>query len=206
MWKIFFLILFSTSALAQSAKIREYSYGSVMGGYQFFNTWVSEKITGSYTFIYTKDISYEFEYAHSKKELDTAGVELGTVDETRYSLLVKYYLTDTFYLAMGPYINELTIDLSKEIRDAAGVANTQDVEVSTLGVAFGIGNRWQYENGLTVGIDWLRINQPTGIYHVNNSALKDLEEDDKDDVKRTGRILRTMPAFTYLGVNVGYTF
>jgi hypothetical protein len=206
---VILLVLFSTSAFGQlpgsSATKRDFSNGSLMGGYQPINTWVGGKLTGSYTHIFNKDLSLELEYANSKKELKTAGVEVGDADENRYTLMFKYYFGNSFYVSLGSYINEINIDLSKRIREAAGI-NNEDIKLSSLGVVAGIGNRWQFENGITFGIDWFRINQPTRTYEVKDSALKNLQEEDKEDVKRAGKILKTMPAITYFGINLGYTF
>jgi hypothetical protein len=50
------------------------------------------------------------------------------------------------------------------------------------------------------------VNQPTGDYRLKTDALDDLAPDDRDDLKRTGKILRNSPAITYFGLNIGYTF
>lgn len=189
-----------------SATNRENSFGSLMAGFQFLNTWVPSKLTASYTQILTRNFSLEFEYAGSKRDIEIVGLDIGELDEKRYSLFLKYYLSKTFYINVGPYLSDLTFDLSDRIRDAAGITSNENFELATYGVAFGIGNRWQFDNGITIGVDWLRINQPTGSYKIKSRIRDDLQEEDKEDVDRTNRIVRTFPAFTFFGANIGYTF
>lgn len=189
-----------------TATFREDSFGTVLGGFQFLNTWVPSKGTLSYTQIFSRDFSLELEYASSEREVDIAGVELGVMSENRYTLLLKYYVGPSFALSVGPYINEIAFKLGDNITNAAGDKLNEELELSLVGISFGIGNRWQLKNGITLGVDWLRINQPTGTYKVKKRILKDVDADDQDDTARTMNLLKSFPAFTFFGVNVGYTF
>jgi hypothetical protein len=177
-----------------------------MGGFQFLNTWVPSKITGSYTQILNRDFSLELEYATSKKDIKVAGFDAGTLKEERYTFLVKYYIGASFHIGLGPYISELSLELDENVTDAAGNRINDKAELSLVGVTFSIGNRWQFENGITFGVDWLRMNQPTGTYKVSERIFDDVDEEYEDDVKRTDRLFRNTPTFTLFGVNVGYSF
>jgi hypothetical protein len=189
-----------------SATNRDDSFGSLMGGFQFLNTWVPSKLTGSYTQIFNRSFSAELEYATSQRNISIAGVDVGLLKESRYTFLFKYYIGNTFHVSLGPYVSDLSFDLDNKITDVFGRRLNDKAEISSVGVAFGIGNRWQFNNGITVGLDWLRISQPTGVYKVKDRIFKGLDDDKKDDVKRTGKLFRTFPAFTFFGVNLGYTF
>src|SRR6187200_508848 len=62
-----------------SATHRDDSFGTVLGGYQLYNTWVPNKYTGSYTQILNRDWSIELEYATSEDEVEVAGTEIGSL-------------------------------------------------------------------------------------------------------------------------------
>ena len=49
----------------------------------------------------------------------------------------------------------------------------------------------------------------TSLYKVIERIFKDLEEEEEEDlvdIKKTGKVYRAIPAFTFFGVNLGYTF
>jgi hypothetical protein len=189
-----------------SATNRDNSFGTIMGGFQFLNTWVPSKFTGSYTQIFNRSFSLELEYAGSERQLDIAGIDVGTLNEKRYSVMLKYYIGKSFHVSLGPYANDIAFELSDKVKARTGITSNDKVEVATYGIGLGLGNRWQFDNGFTMGIDWMRINQPTGKYKVKDRILKDVDDEDRQDLKRTGKLFRTFPAFTFFGVNIGYTF
>lgn len=189
-----------------SATNRQDSFGTFMGGFQFLDTWVPAKLTASYTQILSRNFSLELEFATSERNIDILGRDIGTLTEERWALLLKYYVGTSFYINLGPYINELTLDIGDDIVNASGNRINDKASLSLVGVSFGIGNRWQFNNGFTLGVDWFRINQPTGTYKVSERIVKDLDADDADDVKETNKLFRNIPSFTFFGVNIGYTF
>lgn len=181
-----------------SATYRDHAFGTLLVGYQFMNTWVPDKVTGSYTQIFNRDWSLEFEYASSKRDITIAGYKVLDLDEKRYTLLVKYYIGTSFHLSLGPYIYDIAFIPNKSSND--------EFQIVGHGVAFDIGNRWQFAKGITFGIDWMRINKPLGESKVDNRFRTNMNESDRDKVEKTGKIFRTIPAFTFFGVNFGYTF
>jgi hypothetical protein len=189
-----------------SATNRDESFGTLMGGFQFVNTWVPGKVTGSYTQILNRRFSLELEYAISKRDVDIVGFDIGELEEDRYTFFLKYYIGNSFNLSLGPYISQLSLTLDDKITNAAGGRINEKAEISLIGVSLNIGNRWQFNNGITFGIDWMRINQPTGTYKVSERIFDDVDDEDRDQVTRTGRFFKSFPAFTFFGVNLGYTF
>jgi hypothetical protein len=174
-----------------SATYRNKSFGTILGGYQISNTWVPDKITGSYTQIFNRDWSLEVEYASSKKDITIAGYSLSQADEKRYTLFVKYYVGTSFHVSLGPYFYDISFAVNEK---------DDRYQVMGYGAALGIGNRWQYHSGLTWGIDWFRINRPLG------ETSNNISSGDGEKIEKAGKIFRTIPAFTMFGANIGYTF
>ena len=185
---------------------KEYFNGSILAGYQHFSSWVNDKISGSYTYYFSQDHALEYEFATGKKQLDVNSVELGDLTEYRYSLLWKYFLKNSFHVSFGTYFNQLDFEVGENVRDVDGNAIDEEIKVMTYGLSVGIGNRWQWDNGFTLGVDWVRVNQPVGDYSENTSVSKRLSEEDQDDLKKVGRMFRNMPTFMYLGISAGYSY
>lgn len=184
---------------------REDSFGTLMVGYQYANNWVPRKTTGSYTQIINREWSLEFEYATSERNVTLAGTDLGEMKEERYTLFAKYYIGNSFHVSFGPLMSVIKIDPSGVFTDALGRPATKDLELENYGIGAAFGSRWQNKWGLTWGVDWFRVNVPIRDGKVQKRKA-DLDGDGDTDVSRSFSALRTIPTFTFMGVNIGYTF
>jgi hypothetical protein len=184
---------------------RKNSTGSLMLGYQFLNTWVVGKKSVSYTHNIGKSWGVELEYATSKRDVDIVGIDLGELKEDRYTLFAKYFVGNSFHVSIGPYMYDIEMETDDKLQDTLGNRIDDKWELEGYGLAFAFGNRWQTNWGLTYGIDWVRMNMPLVDGKIQR-RITDLNADDKEDVKRSYAIFRRVPAFTFLAVNIGYTF
>lgn len=188
-----------------TATNREDSFGTLLVGYQVLNTWVPAKKTASYTQNLNRNWGLEFEYATSKLSIDVAGTNLGKVEEDRYALLGKYFVGNSFYFNFGGYVSKIEMFVGEKFGDAAGNEINDSFIIEIYGMSFGVGNRWIFNNGITVGVDWLRFNMPLAT-SVKQRVLKELDAENSEDVKRVEKTFQNFPAFTFVGLNVGYTF
>lgn len=189
----------------KSIDLREDSIGTVSIGLHYLASWIPFKKVLSYTHIFNGKWSGEFEYSWSSLDVPNFGVDLGQVAEKRYSLFAKRYFGNSFHLDFGPYYYDY------HARAGASIVG-QGVDIATFGAegygaSFGMGNRWQWKNGMTLGIDWARINIPIEDTKINNSIRKDISnEKDSDDIKDVIDIFTSVPTFVLLGIKLGYTF
>lgn len=188
-----------------SATNRDILSSSVMVGYQMLNTWVPAKKTGSYTYYFNESWGLELEYASSKFSMDIAGIDLGRVEEDRYSLLGKYFVGNSFYFNFGAYVSKLEIFVGDKFADTFGERINQSFIMDIYGASFGVGNRWIFNNGISLGVDWLRFNMPLAT-STKQRVLKRLDAENSDDIKRVEKIFKNFPAFTFVGLNIGYSF
>lgn len=184
---------------------REKSFGTVMVGYQYANNWVPRKTTGSYTQILNRAWSLEFEYATSERNVTIAGTDLGSMKEDRYTFFAKYYIGNSFHVSFGPMLSEITIDPSGVLQTSSGGNANQRLRLESYSLGAAFGSRWQNKWGLTWGVDWFRVNAPIRDGRVQERKA-DLNGDGRTDVSRSFSALRTIPTFTFVGVNIGYTF
>lgn len=180
------------------------SFGTLMVGYQYANNWVPRKTTGSYTQIFNRDWSLEFEYATSERNVTIAGTDLGKMEEQRYTLFAKYYVGNSFYVSFGPVMSQIKIDPAGVFQGSGG-ETPKDLELENYGLGAAFGSRWQNKWGLTWGVDWFRVNVPIRDGKVQKRKA-DLDGDGQTDVSRSFSALRTIPTFTFMGVNIGWTF
>ena len=187
-----------------SRENRTASKGTVMLGYQFLTTWIPSKWTAGYTHIFNEKWSLEAEYSSASINTKYIGIDLGVVRESRIALQARRYVGNSFHFSFGPVLSQFEARLGSDI-----IASdySQSFSSENLGVTGGIGNRWQWSNGVTFGIDWFRMNVPVLETSVKDKVLRDvIDGGDRSDIKKVIRTFNRIPTFVLFGLNIGYTF
>lgn len=195
------------AAAKKNSDSREEFFGTVMVGYQFFTSWLPSKKTISYTHIFNQKWSLEGEYAWASISYPIYGIDLGEISEKRYTLQARRYVGNSFHFTFGALMNDFKARLGSDILDTFGNEINSSFRVQNLGVTGGIANRWQWNNGLTLGMDWFRVIIPLAATKIENNVLDDIsDDDDQTDVKKVIRIFNRIPTFVVFGLSFGYSF
>lgn len=80
------------------------------------------------------------------------------------------------------------------------------VKTSAIVWNLGIGNRWQFDNGITLGSDWLEISVPLKTKMKEHVSPLFKAEGDRKTATRILKILRNFPSMTAFKLQIGYTF
>lgn len=191
----------------KSSELRDETKSAVMVGYQFITSWLPSKKTLSYTYNFNHVWSLEAEYSWASIGFPISGIDLGSIKEKRYSLQMRRFSGNSFNFSFGAALNEFKARLGSDFLDSVGNEINSDFTVQNLGLTLGMGNRWQWENGFTLGVDWLRLNIPLYQSKIEDNVLESVgSEGDRDDIKKVIRAVNRIPTFVLLGVNLGYSF
>jgi hypothetical protein len=186
---------------------RSMAMGTAMFHYQPISTWMPSKKALSYTHIFSREWSAEFEYAWASISFPVFGIDIGEISEKRYSLQARKYVGNSFHFIFGGYKNEFRARIGNDILDRMTDKSIDVFSVQNMGATLGIGNRWQLKNGFTWGVDWFRINIPLFGKKTDDKILTNTsDEGDRDDIKKITRRFESFPTFVLLGLNIGYTF
>lgn len=190
-----------------SATYRDQSKGTAMLGLELFTSWVPFKLTAGYTFIFNKEWALEAEFGRGHFGAGMYGFNLATVTEYRYSLLARRFIGNSFHWIFGLYKDDFRARLGSDYLDSMSDTSIDDMKVEILGATIGFGNRWQWRNGLTMGMDWVRTNIPIFDRKVDDGVLDKIDdESDHDRVKKVINRVVSVPSFTLFGIYLGYTF
>ncbi len=159
----------------------------------------------------TVDRTWEFEYLRGSYSLPFILEDLGEMKDERFSLMTRSYSgRNSFHISYGLSYFKYSIKLGNEIISRVPGANASSVdliELESLGANFGIGNRWAFRNGFTIGVDWLAISQPIFMTKKRNAFMDyATNEDDKKNIEKAGNTIAKFPRFTAFKVQMGYTF
>jgi hypothetical protein len=192
---------------SNSYAYRGRSRGSVLVGYEFLSSWIPFKKTLSYTHIFNPKWSLEFEYAFNSIGFPVWLIDIGSISEKRYSLQARRYWGNSFHFIFGAYHSEFEARVGNDILERMSNTRIDEFKVRGTGLTGGIGNRWQWGNGVTFGVDWFRMSIPVIDKKVDNDILNNINDrNDLKDVKDVIDKLKNIPTFVLLGLHLGYSF
>ena len=184
-----------------------FSHSTLMVGYEFVTSWVPSKKTISYTQNFNEKWTLEGEYAWASISAPSYGINLGEIEEKRFSLHARRYTSTSFHFIFGAVLNDLKTQLGDDVLDAFGEELSSSIRLQNLGISLGMGNRWHWKTGITAGIDWMRVNIPVYETKLEDEVLSDIgTSDDKKDVKEALKTLNRIPTFVLFGLSLGYSF
>lgn len=190
-----------------SKENRERSLGTVMVGYQPITSWLPSKKTLSYNHIFNEKWTVEGEFSFATINAPYIGVDLGKIKERRYTLQARRYVGNSFHFTFGAVYSTFSARLGSDILDSFGNEINSEFSAENIGATGGIGNRWQWQNGFTLGIDWIRLNIPLYESRVEDKVLESVGgSSDREDIKDVIRTFNRIPTFVLFGINLGYTF
>ena len=183
----------------------------VTGNFSLFEMWVLTKygITGYYTKDPKRD--WELEYMRGSLGFGYFGINIGSIQEQRISLLTRSFgKRNSLNFLYGVFYNQMEIGLSQKfLNTVSQVSQSQvnNVELSTAGLTWGFGNRWQTKEGYILGLDWFVINIPFSTIQQRIPFLKQSnDKDSRDSVKDALNWLKKIPSAGILKFQIGMTF
>lgn len=190
-----------------SRELREINHHTVLAGLEVATSWVPFKKQFTYTYYNNADWAFELEHSFGSVGLGLASVDLAELEEKRTTLIIHRYVGNSFHWDFGPYHHDTRARAGRNVRKEMVETEVASFGVKGFGVAFGLGNRWQWDNGFTLGIDWLRLNIPLVVTENDNKIVKYIsDEGESDDVKTVIKYFSRVPTFSLLGIRLGYSF
>lgn len=200
-----------TEPLATTRAARASTQWNLQGGYSLLDTWVVSKYGFALGYNRSASSTYELEYMRGTLGFGKFGIDIGRINEQRLSALYRSFSDrNSFHFIMGLYYDHLTVGLGSDLlATVSGVplSSVDLVTLSTLGLTWGFGNRWQTKSGFMWGVDWFVINVPVATLErdapfLNVNAAPG-EQNNVDDAMNT---IRKTPMFTVLKLQLGLSF
>ena len=193
---------------AEALKVIEQSAKkwAIYGNYAYVDTWLPGKfgLTASYG---DKDRVYELAIQQASYSFDILVSDLGNITDRRIHLTTRSFTWGTsFNFQYGAYYNSLEVNLGNSYTDLVG--DKYDVlKVETLGVMWGVGNRWTWDNGISLGFDWFKVFWPLMTLNENTDYLDEVPAgSEKDDAEELSNAIANIPTFTLSHFEIGYRF
>lgn len=189
---------------------RDHSNFTIMGSYGVYNWMVGGKKGVQLGYIPSAKWTLQVDYFKGEYGLKQYRLNLFGISERLILLQARRYFGGTFNVVFGFGEREYAIELGDRIMRYVPASSQYDeklLSVKNYVVDFGVGNRWQWKNGITLGADWVAIEYPIGQSRISSGVIDAIEhEKTRRDVKRVIGVMRYMPTITVAKLNFGYTF
>jgi hypothetical protein len=164
----------------------------------------------SATWILSSTSSLEAEYLSGSYGLSFSKLDIATFSEKIISAKYRWYTGNSFNLFLGGGERKYKFSVGNDLLAFATnqpFSSFPSLVVENQVMVLGLGNRWQYDNGFTLGFDWLELIIPVGKGRIENSTLDNFkDEKDRDNTEKFLKLLRYAPTVTVLKIALGYTF
>lgn len=204
---ILILLFIAPVCLGQDGVESKSSKKSWMGAlsYSYYDLWIFSKV-GAIVSYGTKERVYELAYQTGTFNFDVVIADLGEVTEERLHLTTRSFsYGNSFNYQYGLSINTLAARLGRDWYGDAG-PRYDAISVKTLGLLWGIGNRWSWENGINLGFDWIKFFYPITIIEKDTAILDVIDKEDREDLEKFVDFASQIPTVAILHFEIGYRF
>lgn len=162
------------------------------------------------SWIANENLTVEAEYLSGSYGLGFLSVDLVSLSESLTTVRARYYPWNSFNLFAGIAQREYRFGVGPEIQDKVADYSSADLprlSIKNQVLSFGLGSRWQFDNGITVGVDWLEWVKGIGKGEIDEHItvlIKDPKY--KASMQNVLNYMRYGSTFNALKIQLGYTF
>ena len=199
-----------STASMTSRELRELNRHSFLVNYSFFDTWIPGKYGATYAFNASPSGSWEVEYLRGSISVPFFIEDLGKITDQRLTLMYRSFSQrNSFSFLYGANYSSFKFQLGPDYLATitGGNASTFDVvSVETLGITWGMGNRWQINKAI-ISFDWFVINIPVVVLESEAPFLEaTASESSKEDIRDVLDIIEKFPTLAILKFQLGFSF
>lgn len=162
------------------------------------------------TWILGPKSSLEAEYLSASYGLSFSKLDIALFSEIVISAKYRWYTGNSFNLFVGAGQRTYKFSVGNDLLAIAtnqAFSSFPSLVVENQVLVLGLGNRWQFDSGFTLGFDWLELIVPIGKGRIENETLAYFkDEDERDNTEKILKLLRYGPTVSALKLGLGYTF
>ncbi len=157
------------------------------------------------------DKTWELEYLRGSISVPFIVEDLGKMTDERISIIGRAYSeTNSFNFSYGLSYYDFSLRLGSDILNrlgGGGYPSVDVIQIQSLGLNFGLGNRWSISRNTILGVDWFSWSQPLYTLKKDTAFLdRATDANDRDNVDTLVKIVSSFPRFSLLKVQLGVYF
>lgn len=197
------------SKLINSKSIRSEKGKGIYFTYAYYDLWLPSKKGITYSQGNDERL-WELAYQKSTISFDFIIDDIGSLTEQRFILATcSFNKNNSFNWTYGAYYSKFDMVLGDALLEEVSGADTsvELLSIDNIGALWGFGNRWEFMNGFSIGLDWFKLYWPLINTKNNSDFITETDDDsDADDVQNIVDILSKTPTFAVAHIEIGYRF
>jgi hypothetical protein len=190
---------------------RERKHLLVAGNYSLLEPGASgTKYGASIGYVLDSFHTFEFEFVEGPFNLDWLGDNIGEIKARHLSVQWRTFgrRSLTFHNIVGLDYNRYNIRLSDQYVDVAGMSEDErNMYIDSMGLMWGVGNRWQTKHGFMFTADWVQIHVPVAVVAQDTSYTNQAtDENEKHRVFNRLNYIKHFPRLLAVKLQLGFTF
>lgn len=174
------------------------------------STWIPSKFGFSAGYVFNENWTLEGEYTSKSISASFQSVDFGQIVDRRYGIQGRWYpgTSNSFHFIVGLFKSEFSAEIGSTIlNNVSGTPSSTLVKFQSMGPQLGLANRWQWQNGIGFGIDWLVMYMPLFNKSLDNDVLNSVTNTtDRSDIDKVTSVVSNIPQFDLLRLQLGYSF
>lgn len=180
--------------------------------YSYLDLIIPGKYGVSFSHKFSDELHQAYEFDYLRGSIAPFVVDdLGSFSEERLTVQKRIFSSaGSFNYFYGIAWNKFEVHLGDAIlsRLSSGAYPSVDLlSLHSLGVTWGVGNRWINSRGYTFGVDWFSISQPLIVTEKQDTFLNyATNTSDREAVRDLLDVVAYFPRITLLKLQLGYSF
>lgn len=183
----------------------------ITGNYSYIDLLIPSKIGFTAGYVTSAANTFELDYMRASLGFGWMGLDIGSLTEERIALLWRSFnKRNSFNFQSGIHYNKFRVHLGNDLLARVTANPGFDftfMEFETLGLSWGLGNRWQTKSGFVWGFDWFQIHVPLVKLNEKTPYLAAATNaEDREDAEDASRVIRNFPRLVALKLQLGFSF
>ena len=181
---------------------------SLVGNYGLYSFIVPGKKGAQLAWLQSPSSTWELDYFSGDYGLNKYGINLISFGERVIVGRYRKYWQSSFNLGVGLGERTYSFELGNRLTEniPGDILNEEKlIELKRYVFDFSMGNRWHFNKGFILSMDWFELSIPIGpgskkaaiVDRVSNS-------EDKENTRKVLRYLNYLPTLTFLKVGIGF--
>ncbi len=198
------IVLYSISVSFAQEEVVSTSSGKSWRAYATYSPW-DMWLPGKYGLVGSygdKARTYELGWQKASYGLDLIVDDIGSITDQRIHLTTRSFTWgNSFNFQYGLSYNSFIVNLGRSF------VSSDVVEMKAIAAVWGVGNRWESDNGFSFRADWLKIFMPFYTLKKKDDAIDAAtNSSDKEDLDKLVDSVSKIPTLTLIHLEIGYRF
>lgn len=180
---------------------------NVNASWDLISTWLPSKLGANISYSFSERKTITAEYQSQSIKFPVFSLDIGGIKESKYGVILKSFGdSQSFYMSYGIMKYDFKASLSLSLFPTQSIPIAPLFDFGSLGLQWGLGNQFTWENGLTLGVDWFSIYFHALSKTKNTEIFSYMNASDRDKADKTIDLIYNIPIIEILKIQLGYSF